>query len=67
MDVFGSNAMAMGGIFGRIDSIYGSIECQKSGTLHLPASACAMLSSVHPIGRAVAFSGRAPIGAAEAL
>ena len=34
-DVFGSNAMAMGGIFGRIDSIYGSIECQKSGTLHL--------------------------------
>lgn len=33
-DVFGSNATAMGGIFGRIDAVYGSIECQKSGTRH---------------------------------
>ncbi|MCV6602461.1 MAG: helitron helicase-like domain-containing protein, partial [Cohaesibacter sp.] len=35
MDAFGSNATAKGGIFGRIDSIYGAIECQKSGTLHV--------------------------------
>ena len=35
MDVFGSNATAAGGIFGRIDAMYGSIECQKSGSLHL--------------------------------
>ena len=35
MDAFGSNAMATGGIFGRIDAVYGSIECQKSGALHL--------------------------------
>ena len=34
-DIFGSNAMATGSIFGRIDAIYGSIECQKCGTLHL--------------------------------
>ena len=34
-DAFGSNATAMGGVFGRIDAIYGSIECQKCGTLHL--------------------------------
>ena len=34
-DAFGSNAVATGGIFGRIDAVYGSIECQKSGTLHL--------------------------------
>ena len=27
--------MATGGIFGRIDAVYGSIECQKSGALHL--------------------------------
>ena len=33
-DVFGSNATAMGGIFGRIDAVYGSIERQKSGTRH---------------------------------
>ena len=35
MDAFGSNATAKGGIFGRIDSVYGAIECQKSGTLHV--------------------------------
>ena len=35
MDIFGSNATAAGGIFGRIDAMYGSIECQKSGSLHL--------------------------------
>ena len=33
-DAFGSNATAAGGIFGRIDAVYGAIECQKSGTLH---------------------------------
>ncbi|CAE7470024.1 unnamed protein product, partial [Symbiodinium sp. CCMP2456] len=35
MDAFGSNAMACGGIFGRVDAVYGSIECQKSGVLHI--------------------------------
>ena len=35
MDAFGSNATAMGGIFGRMDAIYGSLECQKSGNLHI--------------------------------
>ena len=35
MDAFGSNAVAMGGVFGRVDAIYGSIECQKSGSLHV--------------------------------
>ena len=34
-DIFGSITMATGSIFGRIDAIYGSIECQKCGTLHL--------------------------------
>ena len=34
-DAFGSNATAMGGIFGRINAIYCSIECQKCSTLHL--------------------------------
>ena len=34
-DAFGSNAIAMGGAFGRVDAVYGSIECQKSGALHL--------------------------------
>ena len=34
MDAFGSNATAMGGVSGRVDAVYGSIECQKSGTLH---------------------------------
>ena len=39
MDAFGSNATAKGGIFGRIDAIYGAIECQKSGSLHLHTQA----------------------------
>ena len=34
-DSFGSNAMATGGIFGRMDAVFGSVECQKAGTLHL--------------------------------
>ena len=35
MDAFGSNATATGGILGRVDAVFGSIECQKSGTLHV--------------------------------
>ena len=34
-DAFGSNAAPTGGVFGRVDAVYGSIECQKSGSLHL--------------------------------
>ena len=35
-DLFGSNARPEGGILGRVDGIYGSIEAQKSaGSLHL--------------------------------
>eukprot|EP00971_Amphidinium_carterae_P129435 2563678-Amphidinium_carterae.3 len=34
MDAFGSNAIPTGGILGRVDAVYGSIECQKCGTLH---------------------------------
>ncbi|CAJ1385553.1 unnamed protein product, partial [Effrenium voratum] len=33
-DAFGSNALAAGGVLGRVDAVFGSIECQKSGTLH---------------------------------
>ncbi|CAE7878855.1 pfh1, partial [Symbiodinium necroappetens] len=33
-DAFGSNATACGGVLGRVDAIYGSIEAQKSGVLH---------------------------------
>ena len=35
MDAFGSNATARGGVFGRIDAIFGSLECQKSGAYHM--------------------------------
>lgn len=35
MDAFGSSATAMGGVFGRVDAIYGSLECQKSGAYHI--------------------------------
>ena len=34
-DAFGSNATAFGGVFGRVDAVYGSLECQKSGAYHL--------------------------------
>ena len=34
-DAFGSNATARGGVFGRIDAVFGSLECQKSGSFHL--------------------------------
>ena len=34
MNNFGNNATARGGVFGRVDVVYDSIECQKSGTLH---------------------------------
>ena len=33
-DAFGSNACSTGGVLGRIDAVYGAIECQRSGTLH---------------------------------
>ena len=33
-DAFGSNALATGGVLGRVDAVFGSIECQKSGALH---------------------------------
>jgi len=32
---FGSNALPQGGIFGRCDAIFGGVEAQKSGSLHL--------------------------------
>ena len=32
---FGSNALPQGGIFGRCDGIFGGVETQKSGSLHL--------------------------------
>ena len=35
-DLFGSNAKPEGGILGRVDAVYGSIEAQKSaGSLHV--------------------------------
>ncbi|CAK9075903.1 unnamed protein product [Durusdinium trenchii] len=34
-DAFGSNATAAGGVFGRFDAAFGSLECQKSGSYHL--------------------------------
>ena len=34
-DAFGSNAKAAGGVLGRIDAMYGSLEAQKSGAKHL--------------------------------
>ena len=34
-DIFGSSAEPEGGVFGRVDAIYGSIENQKAGALHL--------------------------------
>lgn len=34
-DAFGSSATAMGGVFGQVDAIYGSLECQKSGNFHI--------------------------------
>ena len=35
MDAFGSSTTARGGVFGRIDAVYGSLECQRSGAYHL--------------------------------
>ena len=34
-DSLGSNATAVGGVFGRVDAFFGSIENQKGGALHL--------------------------------
>lgn len=34
-DAFGSNATAAGGVFGRIDAVYGSLECQRCGAFHM--------------------------------
>jgi hypothetical protein len=34
-DAFGSNATATGGVFGCIDAVYGSLECQRCGAEHL--------------------------------
>ena len=35
VDEFGSVALSEGGVYGRADAYYGSIECQKCGALHL--------------------------------
>ena len=35
MDAFGSSTTARGGVFGRIDAVYASLECQRCGTYHL--------------------------------
>ena len=37
MDAFGSNAVSVGGIFGRVDAVYGALEYQKGGPLHIHA------------------------------
>ena len=37
MDAFGSSSTAVGGVFGRVDAVYGSLECQKSGAYHMHA------------------------------
>ena len=34
-DIFGSSSTAVGGVFGRVDAVFGSIESQKAGGLHL--------------------------------
>ena len=34
-DLEGSNAEPFGGVFGRVDAVYGSLEHQKSGSLHI--------------------------------
>ena len=34
-DAFGSNAMACGGILGRVDAAYGAVEFQKAGSAHV--------------------------------
>ena len=34
-DTFGSYAAARGGVFDRIDAVFGSLECQKRGSFHL--------------------------------
>ena len=34
-DAFGSNATAFGGVFGRVDAFYGSLENQKAGPYHI--------------------------------
>eukprot|EP00435_Cladocopium_sp_Y103_P028722 s3575_g7.t1 len=35
MDAFGSSTTARGGVFGRIDAGYGSLECRRCGAYHL--------------------------------
>ena len=44
-DAFGSSAEPQGGIFGRCDAIFGGVETQKSGALHLHL--IAFLQRVH--------------------
>lgn len=46
-DIFGSNAEPQGGIFGRVDSLFGGVECQRSGALHLHFSATVQQAHQH--------------------
>jgi hypothetical protein len=34
-DAYGSNAEPQGGIFGRVDALFGGVEAQMAGALHL--------------------------------
>ena len=38
-DMYGSNAEPQGGVFGRVDALFGGTEAQKAGALHLHAFA----------------------------
>jgi len=46
-DAFGSNAEPQGGIFGRVDSLFGGVECQRTGALHLHFSATVQRAHRH--------------------
>ena len=64
-NIFGSNANAWGGILGRVDACYGSIENQRSGTLHLHAQLFVQCAHQHTPLRSIFQRADLPQLAAE--
>ena len=66
-DIYGSNAEPQGGIFGRADALFGGVEAQKAGALHLHFFAYVQRIHQHKTIKEIADMLRSRLVTADAL
>jgi hypothetical protein len=66
-DRYGSNAEPQGGVFGRVDQIFGGVEAQRAGALHLHAFAYIQRAHQHKTLKDIATMVRQGLMTADAL